>query len=347
MKQAYYCSQCGHANNTGAQFCGNCGHVLPALSSLPTIPIATPTAGPRVPFWLVGTASLLIVIAGILFLTEGCIAGIDLFHRCLPQTAAISPTSTPPPPPPTPVVPSQTPTPSPTSSATPPSTILPTSTATMMSTVTPRPSPTSSPAPSAVPVQANRFIPIPLDAVSNGTLDFAAPAVGLHEFDNILFRIGSGVFKSQASTPPFDRYPTQASLSVSIFRAQKIHLLINAGNGYNHFLNQTVGSITVTCEDQPYLVRELRLGRDLREWHVAANVVSHAAAAIPVWEGATTVGVSGFLDLLSLELPPQCHAGMLTNITISDDSVPSLNTLDPALNIAAITIEANGMATQP
>lgn len=186
-----------------------------------------------------------------------------------------------------------------------------------------------------------------MDTIHNATLDFAGPPAGVQELGGIPFVIGSGVFKSQASTPPFDHYPTRAVLPVSVPQAQSIHLLINAGNGYNRFRNQIVGKITATCDNQTYLVRELQLGRDLREWHTAANVVSHASSVIPVWEGSTPAGVSGFLDMLSLQMPPQCQTGVLTNIEISDDSVSSLNSLDPALNIAAITIKTNSVITQP
>lgn len=351
MAQIRYCSQCGHANKSDAQFCGTCGYMLPMLSRLPTVPIfnkTVPGASRRVRLYSIGIVALLTVITGILLLTEGCIAGLDLFRRCLPQVAITMPlTNTPTPPPTVTAAPSKTPSPIPTNSATPRNTATPAPTATMMPAMTPLPSPTPSPASATILIQAYRYIPISLDAIHNATLDFADPPAGIQELGGIPFVIGSGVFKSQASTPPFDHYATRAILPVSVPQAQSIHLLINAGNGYNRFLNQIVGKVTVTCDNQTYLVRELELGRDLREWHTAANVVSQASAVIPVWEGATPAGALGFLDMLSLPMPPQCHNGVLTDIEISDDSVSSLNSLDPALNIAAITIETNSSITQP
>jgi hypothetical protein len=79
----------------------------------------------------------------------------------------------------------------------------------------------------------------------------------------------------------------------------------------------------------------------VREWHLAYNVVYTVERAQQVWTGTLVEypDLAGHIDLLSLELPDACRNGTLTAIEIADTSATTVGSLDPALNLFAITVE--------
>jgi hypothetical protein len=184
-----------------------------------------------------------------------------------------------------------------------------------------------------------RYQPVPLTAQTNATIDLAAPPTGSVTLNGILFELTRDIFKSQASSAPFDNAPTRLLLFVDIPQPQRLHLLLNTGNGYVKFANQAIGQVLAYCDQSPQLVTDLMLSRDVREWHNASNVVSTAVQAQQVWSETITNDVSGFIDLLSLDLPDVCRNGRLTAIELIDTSTETVNSLDPALNLVGITVE--------
>lgn len=186
-----------------------------------------------------------------------------------------------------------------------------------------------------------RYQPIPLSIAANAESDFASPPVGDMVLDNIPFRLSEQIFKSQASSAPDDVYPTSILLPTDVPYAQKLHLLINTGNGFAQFDGQAIGQVNVTCGGERMAVSDLRLGLELREWHLAHNIVYTAPHARQVWVGSQAGDplLEGHIDLLSLDLPAACQEGTLTIIEIIDTSVETVGSLDPALNLFGVTIE--------
>jgi hypothetical protein len=185
------------------------------------------------------------------------------------------------------------------------------------------------------------YQPIPLGATANTEPDFASPPVGDMVFDGVPFQLAERIFKSQASPAPDDGYPTSILLPTEVPHAQKLHLLINTGNGFAQFDGQAIGQVIVTCDDTETLVADLRLGQDIREWQLAHNVIYTASRARQVWVGARAdqPHLTGHIDLLSLDLPEACRNGRLTALEITDTSVETVDSLDPALNLFGATIE--------
>jgi hypothetical protein len=95
------------------------------------------------------------------------------------------------------------------------------------------------------------------------------------------------------------------------------------------------------CNDAPTVVADLRLGQEVREWHAAANVVSTAHRSHQVWSGtiAGTPAETGYIDMLSLDLPKACQEGHLTAIEVTDISVDTVGSFDPALILTGVTVE--------
>jgi hypothetical protein len=188
---------------------------------------------------------------------------------------------------------------------------------------------------------ATRYEPIPLGAAANEASGFASPPTGDVTLGGVPFQLSERIFKSQAAPSPYDDYPTRAVLETDVPRAHRLHLLINTGNGFARFEGRPIGQVGVTCGGERLAVGDLRLGLELREWHLAHNIVYAAPHARQVWVGpqAGDPRLEGHIDLLSLDLPEACRESTLTAIEIVDTSAESVGSLDPALNLFGVTVE--------
>jgi hypothetical protein len=117
-------------------------------------------------------------------------------------------------------------------------------------------------------------------------------------------------------------------------------LLLNSWNGFQQYNERVIGQVIARCNDAPLLVRELQLGRDVREWYASEAVVSAASEVQEVWSGvvASDADLTGYIDMLTIELPTTCQEGRLNGLEIVDTSRETANSLDPGLNLAAVTV---------
>ena len=182
---------------------------------------------------------------------------------------------------------------------------------------------------------------ISLDSIENAKLDFESPPVGEFTFEGIPFVIADKVYKSQASTSPNDSFPTSVFLPVNILHSYRLYLLVNAGNGFARFSDQEIGRIVTQCGDVQEPAIELVLGQNIREWHKANNVVSVAPETQQIWSGTIRnyPSLTGYIDMLRIDLPVGCQSGEFAGIDVVDTSTATVNSLDPALNLGAITVE--------
>jgi hypothetical protein len=353
------CSHCGHSNALSAAFCGECGHPLPAGRPCPGCGFtgnpsqatfcvqcggALGDRRPSIPYTWLGGLALVVVAVTILWhtgLVREWFAGGPISSNqplstptATPSTepelavpvgekAEITATSAPPTGTPTPIQPTQVRTP----------------TATSTSTPVPLPTPSPTATPTREPVLV--YQQVPLGAAANATLDFESPPVGDTTLGGVPYQLSGAVFKSQASPSPDSGYPTSVRLPVDVSQAHRVHLLLNTGNGLNQFNGRTIGQVVAYCDGVAVPVTDLQLGRDVREWHASHNVVSTASRAQQVWTGALAgfPNLTGFVDMLSLDLPDDCRSGKLTALEIIDSSTSTVNSLDPALNLVGATVE--------
>jgi hypothetical protein len=209
--------------------------------------------------------------------------------------------------------------------------------------ITPEPTPLTGTVPAPIPGDEPGvfYQPIPLDFVANAPTGFASPPSGQRTLGDIPFELSANIFKSQSASSPGDAYSAHVLFPMDVPQASRAHLLLNTGNGFAQFDGQVIGQVVAHCDDVPILVTDLQLGRDVREWHLAYNVVYTVERARQVWVGtlAGYPGVDGHIDLLSLDLPPACQEGTLTAIEIADTSADTVGSRDPALNLFGVTIE--------
>jgi hypothetical protein len=180
-----------------------------------------------------------------------------------------------------------------------------------------------------------------LGAAANAASDFLSPPVGATALGGVPFELSGSEFKSQASPSPNNGYPSNLVLPADVPRAYRVHVLVTAGNGFNQFNGNVVGRVVAYCDGVAIPVADLQLGRDLREWHMADNVVSSASRPRQVWSGAIRAfpNLSGHYDMLSLDLPGACQSGRLTALELVDSSASTVNSLDPGLNLVGVTVE--------
>ena len=195
------------------------------------------------------------------------------------------------------------------------------------------------------------YQPIALTSVNYVASDFASPLTGQHVLGEVPFELSPWIFKSQSAdtsteapsntTLSASDYPTRALFVMNIVHPTKVHLLLNTGNGFTKFEGQVVGRVVAHCDAAEVLVSELELGRDVREWHLAYNVVYDVERATQVWTGALAElpELTGHIDLLSLDMPQTCSKSTLDAIEIIDTSTDTVGSRDPALNLFGITVE--------
>lgn len=182
---------------------------------------------------------------------------------------------------------------------------------------------------------------ISIDSIANSEMEFSSPPLGEMTLENIDFRVGRQIYRSQASGSPDNRYPTRASLNFFIPKAHRLYVLINSKNGLQQHEGRAIGRIIAHCNDTPALETELRLGENIREGRAAGNVISDASQVQQVWDGTLSggSGTTGYIDMLTIDLPPTCQEGRLNALDIVDTSSETANSLDPGLALVAVTVE--------
>ena len=205
----------------------------------------------------------------------------------------------------------------------------------------PSPKPTITRSPTSTPRPVLTYEALAIQSIANTSWDhFQSPPLGDVTLGEIPFNLSSQIFKSQAEPAPNNAYPTKATLNLQVAQAQRIYLLLTAGNAFARYNRLSVGEVRVMCEDSEHLLTTLELGRNLREWHTIGDVVTTAPEAKMVWRGALAdfPNLTGHIDMLTLSLPETCRQGVLSEVRIEDLSTENVGSRDPALNVIGLTV---------
>jgi serine/threonine protein kinase len=201
------------------------------------------------------------------------------------------------------------------------------------------PTSTSEPTATIQPILVHQTVA--LQPVANALWnEFADPPQGQVTFVGVPFALEPYIFKSQAAPSPLADYPTTAALNLQVPYPQRVHLLLTAGNAYTRFNGLIVGRVEVNCNGSVYMLTQLQVGRNLREWHREGDVVTIAPEVRTVWSGAIAghPQLDGHIDILTLTLPEPCRAGTLTGLMLMDTSFEGAGSRDPAINFIALTV---------
>jgi hypothetical protein len=209
----------------------------------------------------------------------------------------------------------------------------------MPAATTAAPPPTQTP---EVALTQPAFEAVPLGPIVNASLseDFVSPPTGSQVFTDVPFKLDGRVFKSQASPSPNINYPQSARLVVELPRPKSVYVLLAAGNGFFQWSGNEIGRIRLEFAEGVPVTVELVLGQNIREWHSGENLAAAAPEITEAWRGpiAGHPELTGWLDMLTIELPAAACDDALTAIEIADTSQITLGNADPAVTIAGLSV---------
>ena len=195
--------------------------------------------------------------------------------------------------------------------------------------------------PTPVPVLVFRPITIADQATSSLSGGFEDWPQGRVQLGGVLFDIPSGanVVTTQAET--LRGNPTEVRLELRITQPTEVYLLITGGNLYARFMNQQVGVVRLEFENGQQQTFPLIAGRNIREWKLLDNstvATVTSGDSQEVWRRSSKHGGNGIIDMLTLHISSQNQASTLRRIVISDTSIQTAGSLDPALNLVGVTV---------
>ena len=215
------------------------------------------------------------------------------------------------------------------------------------------PIPQSSPAASGV--ASPDYVFVSLASLANNPLDnLARPLSGEYTMNGVPFRILPGsrsIFQTQ--NHELTSYPTSGTLTLSVIGAKHVYLLVNGAYVFKDLSGQTIGQIILNFSDNSTLETNLVAGENIREdWGYDSGVtvgyidgtskeVITSVSGEGGWSNAYQESqlrgdkpATGFIDMVTIEIPSSKSDLELTRITIDD--VSSL--ASPSLKVYAITV---------
>lgn len=217
---------------------------------------------------------------------------------------------------------------------------------------------TVAPIPQSTPTITNiispDYVSISLDSLANYAMEnLARPLSGDYTFNGIPFSLLAGsksVFHTQDHV--YTSLPTTGSVNLSVVGAKNVYILINGDYVFKSLSGQTVGQITLYFSDGSIVQTNLVAGVNIREnWAydsgitvgylngIATEVITSVSGE--GWSSAYNESQSrggksatGFIDMITIEIPSSKNALELTKITIDDIS----SSASPALWVYGITV---------
>ena len=188
------------------------------------------------------------------------------------------------------------------------------------------------------------FHQVALDQIANANLEanYYDPPFGEQEFAGIPFIIKRGE-KGIFNTSRLNTDTITLILDEPVREVASIHLLINAGNTSKQNFGKKIGEISLVFEGNGYQVKNLILGKNIREWapgNAASgsliDTISDSSSQL-VWEGKNQAGNEAIIDLLQIDVLKQNQEKLLQQVVISKTSTVQ----NSAFMISAITLKRN------
>ena len=132
------------------------------------------------------------------------------------------------------------------------------------------------------------------------------------------------------------RFNTNLSNPISV------HLLLQAGMGFTRYNGKQIGNVILSFSNGNKSATSLVLGTNIRDWawenDLAVNTTTSPNVR-PGWQGTTSDGTVGGMDILSIKIDPDLLESTLTGIEISDISQSTTNEINPCIHLVALTVE--------
>lgn len=134
----------------------------------------------------------------------------------------------------------------------------------------------------------------------------------------------------------------EISLVDGIPNSVAVHLLIQAGNAFTRYEGNQIGLITLEFSDGHKEETRLILGYNIRDWAWGNNraVTTTSSTNIEAaWEGKSSQGESGGMDVLSIPVESEQLGALLIKITLADLSRSNNDDINPCIHLLALTAE--------
>ncbi|PIS09585.1 hypothetical protein COT75_00045 [Candidatus Beckwithbacteria bacterium CG10_big_fil_rev_8_21_14_0_10_34_10] len=190
---------------------------------------------------------------------------------------------------------------------------------------------------------------IPISQFANGEIipRYKNLPLGINSFAGIPFEIIQEPNPKYicTSAQPIPNFPNEITLNTIIKYPKSVYLLINGGNVSKNLLNSNVGQIKLHFSDGSFLPTEIIIGFNLRDWILNDKNYVHATNdpnITEAWNGTTLQGNGPvIIDLLKIPIPLSLNCKTLTKIELIDNSISTINNLDPSIQFFGVTVETN------
>lgn len=197
--------------------------------------------------------------------------------------------------------------------------------------------------PTDVPASSGNFYPLSLGEVVNGGTEvgYKSPPLGEAWLGDTLFNLPSGQNSVTTQAEPLPDYPISVHLTAEVLAPKQVSLLITGGNTFTRFSGQVIGTIQLYfAQGQPISI-PLIAGQNIREWKLLDDQTvstTSSSQVTEVWRTESNFGGIGIIDCLTIDLPDSYHSDTLVSIEIIDESINTVGSMDPAINLLGVTV---------
>jgi hypothetical protein len=136
--------------------------------------------------------------------------------------------------------------------------------------------------------------------------------------------------------------PEVITLDIHTANVRNVYLLLQAGWGLKQYYAQGIGYVRLTFESGQEVTTELILGTNIRDWaweNPDAVTTYTSDNLSPAWEGVTSEGEPGGMDILTIPVPPEYSSSELLSIEIRDLSQSWEQNINPCIHLDGLTVE--------
>lgn len=216
-------------------------------------------------------------------------------------------------------------------------------------------SPVAAQASQAAASTSAAHVPIPIGEIATQPVDgFGLPLAGRRTFNGVPFEFANPpkYFITQNQYQP--QAPVSGALKVNVPGAAEVFLMMcGKGGGTPELEGKEIGNVTLGFLDGSSFTAPLKMETHLRRASWLSDftnpvkppgdeVVQVSEAIVePQFRGRPA---KGYMDMLTIKLPPEKTGLTLTGITFNDTSVQTVKSMGPGFDVYAVTVKKAGSA---
>ncbi|MFO1482822.1 MAG: bifunctional serine/threonine-protein kinase/formylglycine-generating enzyme family protein [Verrucomicrobiaceae bacterium] len=193
------------------------------------------------------------------------------------------------------------------------------------------------------------YVPIPIDEIAPHPVNgFGVPLAGRRTFNGVPFEFANPpkYFITQNLYQP--QAPVSGALKVDVTGVSEVYLMMcGSGGGTPELEGKEIGNVTLSFSDGSSFVAPLKMETHLRR---ASWLSDHTNPVKPPGDDVVQVSeaivepqfrgrpAKGYMDMLTIKLPPEKSRLTLTGITFNDTSIQTMKSMGPGFDVYAVTV---------